>query len=63
VKTQLKENKYLVMKSYGRGLKWDCMFFTDDLAKALDDYNRRRVDEPDSDFLLVVTIESTVEST
>jgi hypothetical protein len=60
VKTQLKNNKYLILKSYERGLDWHRMYQTDDLEKALGDYNRRRTNEPDSDFLLATTIESTI---
>jgi hypothetical protein len=38
MKTQLTQDKYLVMKSYGRRLEWHCMCNIDDLAKALADY-------------------------
>ncbi|MCL5743736.1 MAG: hypothetical protein M1541_07390 [Acidobacteria bacterium] len=62
MKTQLRNNKYLVMKAYMRGLEWHCMFHTNDLGRALADYNERRTNEPDTDFLLVATIESTVIS-
>lgn len=61
MKTQLRENKYLVMKAYLRGLEWHCMCNTNDLEKALADYNERRANEPDTDFLLAATIESTME--
>ena len=62
MKTQLKGNKYLVMKSYERGLNWHRMLNTDDLAEALAVYSQKRENEPESDFLLVATLESTIAS-
>ena len=61
MKARRSAHKYFIMKSYGHGLDWKHVRSTDDLGEALADYKRRVADEPDFDFLILTTIESSVK--